>query len=119
MNKAVEYTTTMQTTVSHQSNSVSNAMIKFETISKDLEKMSENCIQMESSVKEVEDSRDSIIEMISELSAIAQEHAAGTEQVSTAVTEEEKILKNLYLLADKVDELVEVLDKRMNEFVLD
>ena len=55
--------------------------------------------------------------MISELSAIAQEHAAGTEQVSTAVTEEEKILKNLYLLADKVDELVEVLDKRMNEFV--
>ena len=40
MNKAVEYTTTMQTTVSHQSNSVSNAMIKFETISKDLEKLS-------------------------------------------------------------------------------
>ena len=119
MNKAVEYTTTMQTTVSHQSNSVSNTMIKFETISKDLEKMSENCIQMESSVKEVENSRDSIIEMISELSAIAQEHAAGTEQVSTSVTEEEKILKNLYLLADKVDELVEVLDKRMNEFVLD
>lgn len=119
MNKAVECTNIMQETVHSQSDSVSNAMEKFETISQNLAVMTDNCIELETSAKSIEESKNVIVDMVSELSAISEEHAASAGETTASVAEAEKILHELFVSADVVDNLSAKLNRRVDKFSLD
>ncbi|MBR5577535.1 MAG: methyl-accepting chemotaxis protein [Lachnospiraceae bacterium] len=118
MNNAVSLTTTMQDTVMRQTGSVKNAMERFEEISENLAKMNDNCEKIESSVGELESSKEGIVEMISELSSISEEHALSTQKASTAIEEEENILKQLSVLAVEVEELSGRLTGNTDQFII-
>ncbi len=117
MDKAVKFTTDMQESVEEQTNSVSNAMDKFNLISDNLVEMNGNCSRLEDSTRQIEESRNMIVEIVSELSAISEEHAASAQEASASVAEEEKVLQQVSVSANIVEELSNKLIRRIDKFI--
>ncbi|MBE6050459.1 MAG: HAMP domain-containing protein [Clostridium sp.] len=94
------------------------SMKSFENIEKSFRTMSENIISLVKDMEDVDASKDGVINSIQGISAICEESAAATEEVSASIHTQTQSVNKVANAADHLNKITKELDQHINKFSL-
>lgn len=115
---AVRDIETLESVMDEQALSVRKTADRFEGISAALHEMNEALVTFATTSDDISDQNEAILEMIAHLSAISEENAAGTEEVSATILQQVESMKGIQTSSQDLAELSSELKSRLSHFSL-
>ncbi|MFU0826214.1 MAG: Methyl-accepting chemotaxis protein [Lachnoclostridium sp.] len=102
--------------VLQQSESVENTRLKFVGIAESIEKTKEAIEILNQSVQEMSNKKNEVVRIIMNLSAISQENASGTEEISHSMAEQSNFMQDVLTLSKNLSEMAKKMDVSLTRF---
>lgn len=101
---------------SAQTDSVEATRLKFEGISSAIENTRENITYLSQSIEELTEKKNDLVEIIERLSAISEESAAGTQEVTATIQDQTGYLEQIATLSEELEYLSKRVTKSIEKF---
>lgn len=118
VDKCVEASTAAATVMEEQEKLVVEAGESMDRLSDSVGSVADNIATITGEAERLDQAKDKVLGNISDLSAISEENAASTEQVSTSLAEVSTAIEGVRMEADKMRELAGSLGEKMEFFKL-
>lgn len=102
--------------VSQQSDSVELTRLKFEGIAESIEATRMAIQVINRSVEEMGNKKDEVVRIIMNLSAVSEENASGTEEVSQSISEQSNYMQEVLNLSKDLSGMAEKMDTSLTRF---
>ena len=118
-NEAVGTMNDVMQIMEEQNQNIHKIEQEFKNLSDQIEKSIGGVSNIADKTQVLDNARVNVIDIVQNLTAIAEENAAGTEETSASVAEVSNIVNQISESVNELRGIAEILENRMNDFVID